>query len=83
MTRRAIDRLLQGDDTLGVVPLLAAKVMQDLAQKQRASTPAPVAQVVVVPSAPSPSTDGWLVGAVALVSLGLGAGAGYMLARHG
>ena len=85
MTNRQIDRLLDGDPSFGVVPLIAAKAMKMVGKKE----PAPVAPIIVVapppppPPLPSPQGAGLLpLFAVALLGLGAGAGIGYMFSRR-
>jgi len=82
MTNAQIDRLLDGDPSFGIVPLIAAKAIKDaVAQKPAAPAPAPV--IVLAPAAPAKPEVGIVsVLAVALVSLGAGAGIGYMLSRR-
>jgi hypothetical protein len=83
MTNEQIDRLLDGDPSFGVVPLIAAKAMQMAGKKE----PAPVAPIIVVapppPPPPPPPSAGLLpVLAVSLLGLGAGAGIGYMFSRR-
>ena len=82
MTNEQIDRLLDGDPSFGVVPLIAAKAMQMAGKKE----PAPVAPIIVVaplPPPPPPPPRGLLpVLAVSLLGLGAGAGIGYMFSRR-
>ena len=82
MTNAQIDRLLDGDPSFGIVPLIAAKAIKDaVAQKPAAPVPAPV--IVLAPAAPAKPEVGLVsLLAVALVSLGAGAGIGYMLSRR-
>ena len=83
MTNKQIDRLLDGDSSFGVVPLIAAKAMQMVGKKE----PAPVAPIIVVapppPPPPSPQGAGLLpLLAVSLLGLGAGAGIGYMFSQR-
>ena len=81
MTNEQIDRLLEGDPSFGVVPLIAAKAMKMVGKKE----PAPVAPIIVVaPPAPPPNPSAGLLPlfAVALLGLGAGAGIGYMFSRR-
>ena len=82
MTNEQIDRLLDGDPSFGVVPLIAAKAMQMAGKKE----PAPVAPIIVVaplPPPPPPPPRGLLpVLAVSLLGLGAGAGIGYLVSRR-
>jgi len=81
MTNAQIDRLLDGDPSFGIVPLIAAKVIKDMVAKPSAPAPAPV--IVLAPAAPAKPEVGIVsVLAVAVVSLGAGAGIGYMLSRR-
>ena len=81
MTNEQIDRLLEGDPSFGVVPLIAAKAMKMVGKKE----PAPVAPIIVVAPSPPPSPRGaglLPVLAVALLGLGAGAGIGYMFSQR-
>ena len=82
MNNAQIDRLLDGDPSFGIVPLIAAKVIKDVvAKKPLAPAPAPV--IILAPAAPVKTDMGIAsVLAVALVSLGAGAGIGFMLSRR-
>jgi hypothetical protein len=82
MTNGQIDRLLGGDPSFGVVPLVAAKAIKSMSAKK---DPAPVAPIIVVapPAPPPPPSAGLLpILAVSLLGLSAGAGIGYMLSRR-
>lgn len=83
MNNAQIDRLLDGDPSFGIVPLIAAKVIKDMVAKPSAPAPAPAPVIILAPAAPVKTDMGIAsVLAVALVSLGAGAGIGYMLSRR-
>lgn len=79
MTDAQIDRLLAGDPSFGIVPLVVAKVAKDVASRK---DPPPV---VVAPSPapldPAPLDPALLV-LVSILALGAGVGAGYMVGRR-
>lgn len=74
MTDAQIDRLLAGDPSFGIVPLVVAKVAKDVASRK---DPPPV---VVAPS--SAPLDPALLVLVSILALGAGVGAGYMVGRR-
>jgi hypothetical protein len=82
MTNDQIDRLLDGDPSFGIIPLVAAKAIKDVITTKGAAPPA--TSVIVVPSEPTaPQGSGLLpVLAVALLGLGAGAGIGYMFSQR-
>lgn len=73
MTNAQIDRLLAGDPSFGVVPLMVAKVAKDVAGRK---APPPV----VVP--PPPALDPIPFVLVSIFALGAGLGVGYMVGRR-
>lgn len=80
MTNAQIDRVLAGDPSFGVVPLVFAKAVKG-AVDRRAQAEAPSSPVVVV--APPPAGPGAATFAlVSLVALGAGFGVGYMVGRR-
>ena len=81
MTDRQIDRLLNGDPSFGIVPLVAAKAIRDVVAKKESP---PAAAVIVVPPPPSQPQGAGLFPllAVSLLGLGAGAGIGYMFSRR-
>ena len=81
MTNAQIDRVLAGDPSFGVVPLIFAKAVKGAAGKrtQEAAPPAPI--IVVPPPAPAGPGAG-MFALVSLFALGAGVGVGYMVGRR-
>ena len=82
MTDAQIDRVLAGDPSFGVVPLIFAKVAKGAAG-QRAQPDASTSPPVVVVPPPAPAVAGATTFAlVSLLALGAGFSMGYMVGRR-
>lgn len=82
MTNAQIDRVLAGDPSFGVVPLIFAKAVKGAAGKRAQEEAPPPAPIVVVPP-PAPAGPGaGMFALVSLLALGAGVGVGYMVGRR-
>lgn len=81
MTNAQIDRVLAGDPSFGVVPLVFAKAVKGAVDK-RAQAEAPPSPPVVVVAPPPAGPSAATFALVSLVALGAGFGVGYMVGRR-